>query len=183
MSSESKETQVRDTTGDAPVEGCSGASSPIEVGTKTPTSTGNLSSGSGSSSSSLSKVNSSLLKNQIVREILRPAYVKDVEDSVVWRFRWRKIAHSLDGIAKFCGGACTVLAFAAAVGTWSALSFASGCCGTLGIVLLQYSSYAHKEAREKTIETNQVLHSLGLPIIPEVDQINAIIEIPVQEEQ
>ncbi|MHB1952277.1 MAG: hypothetical protein ACYCOU_00895 [Sulfobacillus sp.] len=76
------------------MEGCSGASSPIEVGTKTPTNTGNLSSdigsGSGSASSSLNKLNSSLLKNQIVREILRPAYVKDIEDSVIWRFQVEK---------------------------------------------------------------------------------------------
>lgn len=106
-----------------------------------------------------------------VRKLVAEALKRETRSILRWRDFWKKTGDAFEAIAKGLTGVGSVLAFAASavdsIKTADILSFTSGTVGTLGLVLLTYSTYASKESRQRTVELNNVLTSVG--VTPMVD--------------
>lgn len=107
-----------------------------------------------------------------VRDMIAKAYRGEVQSMIRWRDIWKHVGDGCEATAKCLAGAGAVLAFAASSirdsKTADILSFASGSVGTLGLVLMTYSAYASRESRQRTMELNNILDSIGVTPLPNI---------------
>ena len=107
-------------------------------------------------------------KNEIITKIIQPGYVKDIKDTLKWRYRWRKIGN----ISHMCGKVLTLsgaaVAFSAGFITTPAAAFVSGCISLSGILCIQYGDYAYTESSRETEDANKILQTLGIDGVPEL---------------
>lgn len=108
------------------------------------------------------------LKTMIVKTILQPSYVRDVKDTIDWRFKWRKISDVLFTIAKVVGLSSAVVAFAASSYDNAYISFIAGCVSLSGTMLIQLADFAKNKSRQKTAEANEILTKLGIEGVPDI---------------
>jgi hypothetical protein len=108
------------------------------------------------------------LKTMIVKTILQPSYVRDVKDTIDWRFKWRKISDVLFTIAKVVGLSSAVVAFAASSYDDRSISFIAGCVSLSGTMLIQLADFAKNKSRQKTAEANEILGKLGIEGVPDI---------------
>jgi hypothetical protein len=112
-----------------------------------------------------------LVKVQI-RQDVADAYKDEARMLVKSRLRWKQGGDWCEAIAKGLTGASSVLAYAASADRDTAradiFAFVSGCVGTVGLVLLTYSSYATRESRQRTSELNGLLQKLGMTPMPDI---------------
>jgi hypothetical protein len=107
-----------------------------------------------------------------IREMIAMAYKGEVKSIIRWRGIWKKAGDACEAVAKGLTGVSAVFAFAASAVRDEKLadifSFTSGSIGTVGLVLLTYSSYATKESRQRTTELNNMLDSIGVTPLPDI---------------
>lgn len=117
------------------------------------------------------------LRNDIINNYLTPAYIKDITDTIRWRYLYRKIGENLETISKLLSATSTILAFSAGVfSSISALSYAAGVIGIMSLTGMQISSYAINESKECNTELNKLLSSLTIKKMPDLDLLTS--ELP-----
>lgn len=110
---------------------------------------------------------SSALRISIVSEILEPSYYQDVKEYVEERKSWRHIGSYFGTISKILVGLSGVSSFASGTYKNENFSFIAGCISVISLVCLQFSSYALKESKQKTIELNKILSKLNISNVPD----------------
>ena len=110
---------------------------------------------------------SSALRVSIVSEILEPSYYQEVKDYVEERKSWRHIGGYFGTISKILVGLSGVSSFASGTYKDENFSFIAGCISVISLVCLQFSSYALKESKQKTIELNKILSKLNISNVPD----------------
>ena len=112
-----------------------------------------------------------LVRSQ-VRRVLGSEYKREVTELMRARSKWKKGGDWCEAAAKGLTGISSVFAFAASSNVSAQvtdiLAFVSGCIGTLGLVLLTYSTYAIRESRQRGSELNGVLQTLDVTPMPEI---------------
>lgn len=117
------------------------------------------------------------LRNDIINNFLTPAYIKDITDTIKWRYLYRKIGENLETISKLLSAASIILAFSAgAFSNISALSYSAGVTGVISLTGMQIASYANNESKECNIELNKLLSSLTIKKMPDLDPLSS--ELP-----
>ena len=112
-------------------------------------------------------------KKQIIKDLIEPAYEKDVKDNLQWRYTWRKISGISEGLAQIFTAFGTILAFASGTFQIEWLSFSAGCCLIISLVLNRFSRYSSGESKERTVALNIILKHLGLKNVPMIIPDNA----------
>lgn len=111
-----------------------------------------------------------------VREMVASMYKGEVRSMIRWRDVWKKFGDACEAVSKGLTGIGAVLAFASSANrtpkTSDILSFSAGTVGTLGLVLLAYSSYAIRESRQRTVEINHVLDTIGVTPLPDIAELD-----------
>jgi len=120
------------------------------------------------------------LKKFIVRDIIQPAFVKDIRDTIKGRYKWRKIAGILFVIARIMFLANVILSFVSAYLTrneFSFIGFIGASIGAVGLLIGQYGTTAMAESRKKNNEANELLRQLGVEGIPDIlrEEVNTVI--------
>ena len=109
------------------------------------------------------------LQTEIVGEV-ETSTLRDVKESIRWRYLWTKCSHSLEAIAMACMSVSSILSFAAGYYVsqqW--ISFLAGTIGTLSLAILRYSTYAKSESRERTKDLNAILERVNISPMPEAE--------------
>lgn len=115
------------------------------------------------------QVNSKRLRQFIIKNIVQPVYVSDLKDTMVWRFRWKKIANCLYIFSKLLNLVGAVLAFSESYFKVYYLSLSAGIIMLLSTLILQLGDFTQKESKRNTYEANEILRSLDITGIPELD--------------
>lgn len=115
------------------------------------------------------QVKSKKLRNYIIKTIVQPTYIFDLKDTLKWRFRWRKIGNILYIVSKLLTIVGAVLAFSETYFQVTYLALASGIITLLGVLILQLGDSSQKESKRKTHEANDILKSLNIDGVPELD--------------
>lgn len=105
---------------------------------------------------------------RIKRELLDSMYYRDVRYNLRSRFRWKFIGDFTEAFSHIFTGVATILAFASGFFGLDILAFLAGCFGAVSLVILQFSSYAVKESRERTVQVNRILRKLGMDEIADI---------------
>jgi len=110
------------------------------------------------------------LRNEIIDNFLTPAYIKDITDTIKWRYLYRKIGENLETISKIISAISIILAFSS--GFFSnipVLSYAAGVMGVISLTGLQISSYTINESKECNAELNKILSSITISKMPDMN--------------
>lgn len=95
-----------------------------------------------------------------VEVAVRMAYVNEALSNIKERTTWQHIGDLCETGARFVAGVATILAFASSTYKNEALSFSSGCVGTVSVTISVFGAYAHREARERLVRLNAVLRDV-----------------------
>jgi len=114
------------------------------------------------------KKKSPIVKKKDIVSILKTSYIRDIQDMVKWRSRWRKVGNYLECFSQFASLCGVILAFSAGFYNTQTLSFFSGCAGSVSLAFVKGSAYAFKESQERTESVNVILRSFGIKEIPEI---------------
>jgi hypothetical protein len=118
------------------------------------------------------RTHTSRLVTSDARAMIAAAYRGEIRSMIRWRDIWKRFGDGCEAAAKGLTGVSAILAFASSAirdpRIADILSFTSGSVGTLGLVLLTYSGYAIHESRERTVELNGVLESIGVTPVPDI---------------
>ena len=115
------------------------------------------------------RVSTHKLKKFIVASIVQPAYVEDIRDILVGRYRWRKISMALFIMALILTSAATVLTFAVAYQNTSWLGLIAGCINVLGGVFSHLSLLTKGESKRLTGQANEILKQLDIDGVPDIE--------------
>lgn len=117
-------------------------------------------------------------RRNIIKNIIQPDYLATLKDTVLWRYRWRKIGIIFAILAKILTLAAMVLAAAEVLVTENNKNFAFSSAVVSGCVLLfqQYSEDSMKESSRRTDDCNEVLAKLKIDCIPDIADDNIDIE-------
>ena len=108
------------------------------------------------------------LKKKIQEEIIKPTYLNDIQSTIKWRNIYRKCGNVNVSLSKLFVMIGSILAFCESYFKTEYLSLISGSVSLVGVLLQQYSEFAYKESTKRTLETNELLASLGLETIPDI---------------
>lgn len=106
--------------------------------------------------------------NKVRSEFIEKLYLRDLSYNSNSRFRWKVIADLTEALSHILTGISVIFAFSAGFFEHTLLSFISGCFGTCALVLMQFSSYAMKESKERTEQYNMILDKLGISRIADI---------------
>ncbi|AYV83654.1 MAG: hypothetical protein Hyperionvirus9_71 [Hyperionvirus sp.] len=109
------------------------------------------------------------LKKLIVSNILQPAYIRDIKDVLVGRYRWRKIGMCLFIIAVILKEVSMVMIFFTARQTNDQLPFIAGAVAAFGTIFLHLSTLAKGESKQATHRANSILKQLNVEGIPDLE--------------
>jgi hypothetical protein len=109
------------------------------------------------------------LRVRVLHDEVIPDFLREVQDVIVWRWRWRKIANWAEGIAHLLLAAATVLVYSAGYFDKVAyLAYVAGCVNVGVLALLRIAAYANKESSERNVILNRHLRLLGLSEMPDI---------------
>lgn len=97
-----------------------------------------------------------------VEVAVRMAYVNEALSNIKERASWQRIGDFCETGGRIIAGVATILAFASSTYKDEALSFASGCVGTISVTVSVFAGYAHREARERLVRLNAVLRDVSV---------------------
>lgn len=114
------------------------------------------------------EVASKSFKEQIISTIIQPSYIKDIKDTLAWRYKWRKIGNTSHMMGKILTLSGAAVAFSSGFVSTPALAFVSGCVSLSGILCIQYGDYSYSESSRETEDANKILKTLGIEGVPEL---------------
>ena len=111
---------------------------------------------------------SDLLKSKILSELVEPCYYKDIDEMIKERKTWRAYGNKFETLSKIMIGSSSIISFATGIYDYKILAFVSGITSVLSLTFIQFSTYAFKESKERTIELDKILTSLDIENVPEL---------------
>jgi hypothetical protein len=108
------------------------------------------------------KVNDEIIK------MVNAMYVDDMKTTLFCRCCCKNAADVTETLGHILIAAGAIVSFAAGVWDLSYLSYISGGISVASMSLLKFSSYSMKESKERTMQVNKLLTSLGLKEIPDI---------------
>lgn len=109
-----------------------------------------------------------LLRKTIITELIEPSYYSDVKEMLEGRKCWRITSDVFTTLSKISVGFASVFSFASGTYQNQTFSFVAGSVSVISLILLQFSSYAAKESKEKTDGLNLILKKLSINDVPEI---------------
>lgn len=107
----------------------------------------------------------------VIKKKINSFMLKDVEDILNWRYRWRMIKSITETLSQICLFSITILSFGSGYFSDSQTNwgFFNGLVGAIGIGLGKFSSYAKKLSKKKTEQVNKILESYDIDeTLPEI---------------
>jgi hypothetical protein len=114
------------------------------------------------------QIENTLFRKTIVEDILRPATIRDIKDSVKGRFRCRKFGDVLIGLVYTTLIISSVFSFGTSTFGYSIFSYIAGTANLLTALLLKMSSNAYNESERRERRTNKILKELKIEGFPNI---------------
>lgn len=107
---------------------------------------------------------------QSIKEKLNHTIENDINDTITWRFIFRKSGNVFEVLSLVTSLVSTVLAFSAGAFNHNELSFVAGCLGAISMSFMKAHSYAMNESRERNEQLNQLLDKAHIKYMPSLIQ-------------
>lgn len=113
-------------------------------------------------------MNDSDFDTRVREEILNSHYFNDIKYNIRSKSRLKFLSDISQIFSYIFTSISIILTFATGYFDNLYLSFAAGCLGTIGLVLLKISSYFMAESKERTKQVNILLQHRNFPSIPDI---------------
>ena len=107
------------------------------------------------------------LKDYIVKDLLQPSIIADIQDMLKWKYWWRKIGNYLSTLSHLLIIISAIFAFAETYFQQLWIAFAAGCISLFGVYVARAADLAHKESESHTKEINKLLKDMNIEEIPD----------------
>jgi len=107
------------------------------------------------------------LKQHILVDLIEPNYKNEIARNLRLKKNFKNMGLFFETLSKFFVGTSSVLSFSSGIYRFELLSFLAGTSSVVSLVMLQYSSYAYRESKKITKETNDILSKLHIQNISE----------------
>ena len=108
-------------------------------------------------------------KNKIQNNLIEPLYYDDIKSTIKQRKRWRVAGHVLETFSKIAIAISSILNFYSSYNQ-SNFEIYAGSVSVLSMACNQLSNYCFNQTRENTHDINQILKSLHIQQIPNIDE-------------
>jgi hypothetical protein len=108
------------------------------------------------------------LRLPVLNNIVVPNYLREINDVVKSRHRWRKIASAVEASAQIVLAAASVLAFSGGFFENPLLTYFAACCTTLCMALGKLSTYAESECVERNTILTRLLERINIGAMPSI---------------
>ena len=112
------------------------------------------------------------LVSEIKTGLVNPTYYSEIKTNLKARADWKSTGNVMDAASKVFSCFATILAFAGGAYDNQIVSFVSGCCGTVSLVLLTFSAYSMFQSKQRTDEVNTELSKLGMDNIVNIAPVD-----------
>lgn len=101
-----------------------------------------------------------------IKQKLNATIVRDINDTIRWRFVFRKCGNYFEFLSLVTSLISTVLAFSAGSFDNTYLAFTAGCLGSISLAFMKATSYAMKESKERNEQLNMILDKARIKYLP-----------------
>ena len=110
-------------------------------------------------------ISTNRLRKRIVVDIIQPAYIDDIKDSIKGRYNCRKVSMVLFIASVILSSVATILTF---LSTYFGhyITLIAGSCGVCSSIVLYCSSVAKSESKRMSIQVNETLRQLKIEGVP-----------------
>ena len=108
------------------------------------------------------------LQKYITKKILQPDYIKETEDLVEWRYKWRKYSDFLQSCSELCVIVSGILSFLSPALHDENLALSAGCIAFASVQLQNWSKKCEQKSVISTARVNELLRSLKIEEMPEL---------------
>lgn len=105
-----------------------------------------------------------------IKQKLNATIVRDINDTIRWRFWWRKSGNYFEFLSLVTSLISTVMAFSAGSFDNAYLAFVAGCLGSVSLAFMKATSYAMKESKERNEQLNIILNKAHIKYMPSLIQ-------------
>ena len=120
--------------------------------------------------SGLTSIKTEELRSDIIINELDPELKKEINDTLVWRKLWAKLAQIFFTLTFVFMGTTALLSFASNTIATPNISYYAGLIGTIGMLNDRFAHYCSSQSSINTLRVNQLLKLVGinddLPDIP-----------------
>ena len=116
------------------------------------------------------------IKSQIVRELIEPYYIEDIQTKIKGKKCWKRTGQIFETTSKVLVAIGSILSFSSGYFKDSTLSFFAGSISTLSLATLQFASFAYMENKRQSHELNILLKKLDLDVVPILESSNSSIQ-------
>jgi hypothetical protein len=115
------------------------------------------------------KVGTRKMRRNIIEKILQPAYTSEIENTILWRNRWKTIGTTLIIISKLWILSATILSGYATFADTNNKTFSllAAISSSLTLLFTQYGEFALTESSKKTKAANEILGAIGIESMPD----------------
>lgn len=107
-----------------------------------------------------------VLKEQILKDLIEPSYYSDIKEILSGRKCWRRSGHLFESLSKILLAVSSVCSFASGVYDDKILSFIAGTISTVSLATFQFSLYSIKMHKKNSFELNQLLEKINIEPVP-----------------
>lgn len=108
-----------------------------------------------------------------IKQKLNATIVRDINDTIRWRFLFRKCGNYFEFLSLVTSLISTVFAFSAGSFDNPYLAFVAGCLGSISLAFMKATSYAMKESKERNEQLNIILDKAHIKYMPSLIQANS----------
>lgn len=108
------------------------------------------------------------LRTEVLNNVVKPTIESDIKQIIKDRQNWRNISTISEATGHILLGITTILTFSSGVFDLKGLVFASGCVGTICMVLLRFSAYAKNECTERHNLLTRLLKYIDIEPVPSI---------------
>jgi len=105
-----------------------------------------------------------------IKQKLNATIVRDINDTIRWRFLFRKCGNYFEFLSLVTSLISTVFAFSAGSFDNPYLAFTAGCLGSVSLAFMKATSYAMKESKERNEQLNIILDKAHIKYMPSLIQ-------------
>ena len=108
-----------------------------------------------------------------IKQKLNATIVRDINDTIRWRFLFRKCGNYFEFLSLVTSLISTVFAFSAGSFDNTYLAFVAGCLGSISLAFMKATSYAMKESKERNEQLNIILDKAHIKYMPSLIQVES----------
>lgn len=119
-------------------------------------------------------IDSRIIRKLIIEKKLYPTYENEIDDGLLWRNRWSKMASCFFTVTFIVMAASTIISFSAPqFPDIHIISYLAGCFGVVALMCDRFAHFCSMQSSNNTKRVNMLMKSIGInDTIPDAETVS-----------